>query len=480
MSPQEKRVIEFRLVLRRFLPGVIVCLLLAACSGAPPAESLEMPTTAPESPTIIVAQAVPPEPSNTPPVIEGNSVTSTATAIPRTATPTTPSPTPPPTMAITPGPAGMCGLLLPAIAPVSPPATTSLNSGADLSQIPADVRPAVARMLTAPGDVALVAYRIGEESEGIYLNPETAMPLASVVKIIHLIAYVEAVMAGELNPQTLVPLADLEAYYLPNSDLSAHPTSVEALAAEGRVIGDPPAVRLEDVPRMMIEYSSNAATDYLHVLLGQQRIEETIIALGMRQQAAPCPFIGQFLLMGSETTIRELAADSRRYSIEVMNLTAQYAEDADFRETIGGWRGRTQRPGMSAQRLFAEKLNTQGSALDYANLMARIAGNSLGTWEKSVLIRRYLEWPTFFPANQNLMAWLGYKGGSLPGVLTSAYYAQPWWRTQPVVVALFYRDLPTDIYRDWLREQTHDELARWLLREPDAIPLLRAALESAP
>jgi hypothetical protein len=231
---------------------------------------------------------------------------------------------------------------------------------------------------------------------------------------------------------------------------------------------------------MMIEYSSNAATDYLHALLGQIRIEETIMALGMQQQAAPCPFIGQFLLMGSETTIRELMTDSRRYGIEVMNLTAQYAEDTDFRETIGGWRGRWQRPSLSAQRLFAENLNTQGSALDYANLMARIAGNSLGTWEKSVLIRRYLEWPTFFPVNQNLMAWLGYKGGSLPGVLTSAYYAQPWWRTQPVAVALFFRDLPTETYQEWLREQTHDELARWLLREPDAIPLLKVALESPP
>ncbi len=479
MSPRKKRAIGLRRLVLALLICLLACSLLAACNDAPLVATPETLTAMPESPASAPEQAALPEPLTTPLAQSENPVAETATASPATAPPATSSPTPRPTMAITPGPAGMCGLLLPAIAPATPPTTTTLNSQADLSQFPEEVRPAVARMLSAPAEVALVTFRVGEESEGIYLNPVTPMPLASVVKIIHLIAYVDAVMAGDLDPQMLVPLADLEAYYLPNSDLGAHPAAVEALTAEERVVGDPPAVRLEDVPRMMIEYSSNAATDYLHALLGQQRLEQTIVSLGMQQQAAPCPFIGQFLLMDDEATIRELAGDSRRYAIEVMNLTAQYAGDADFREEIGGWRARAQRPSLSAQRLFAENLNTQGSAQDYANLMARIAGNSLGSWEKSVLIRRYLEWPTFFPANQNLMAWLGYKGGSLPGVLTSTYYAQPWWRTQPVAVALFFRDLPADTYRDWLRDQTHDELARWLLREPEAIPMLKAALESA-
>ncbi|MEZ4517743.1 MAG: hypothetical protein R3C44_13260 [Chloroflexota bacterium] len=73
---------------------------------------------------------------------------------------------------------------------------------------------------------------------------------------------------------------------------------------------------------------------------------------------------------------------------------------------------------------------------------------------------------------------MGYKNGSLPGVLTTAYYAYRWDDSAPVVVVLFYRELPQQTYRQWRRSLTHDELARWLLSDPQAIPLLQAALAS--
>jgi hypothetical protein len=235
---------------------------------------------------------------------------------------------------------------------------------------------------------------------------------------------------------------------------------------------------------MMIEFSSNAATDYLHALLGQERIEETALQLGLTQQTAPCPFLGQFLLMGrgdeSLAAIQELMQEPRLYSRQVMALTEQYSTDATFRQELGGWRGRDRRPSLEVQQLFSEALNPRGSARQYAALMAQVALNSLGPWEESVRIRRYMEWPTRFPDNQERLAWLGYKGGSLPGILTVVYYAQPWDTVQPVVLALFFHDLPQQTYRQWRRELPHDELARWLLRERQAIPLLRSLLDGDP
>ncbi len=375
-----------------------------------------------------------------------------------------------------------CGMQLPLLieplleltAPL-PPA-----SAANLNQIPEEARPAVEYMLANPQHVGLAAFEIGREAEGFYLNADNALPLASVVKVIHLAAYARAVQNGELDPATLVPLADLERYYLANSDLGAHPRAVAALAAEERVLGQPPAVMLEDVPRMMMEFSSNAATDYLHMLLGQERIEATAVALGLQQQTAPCPFLGQFLLMGRRADgvapVVDLLADPQRFAREVLAITEQYSSDSLLRSQSGAWTVRENRPSIEAQQLFSERLNAHGSARDYANLMAQIALNNMGPWEESVRVRRYMEWPTHFPDNQQQLAWLGYKGGSLPGVLTVAYYAQPWNTLQPVVVALFFHELPTEVYRDWRRSLPHDELARWILREREAIPLLQSLL----
>lgn len=371
-----------------------------------------------------------------------------------------------------------CGVLLPVL-PAAGPAPVSIeDTGQSLDAIPEAARPALARILEAPETVGLVAYEVGQEEAGIFFNADVPMPLASVVKIVHLVAYAEAVETGEIDPQMPVPLAELEQYYLPNSDLNAHPEAVDALRAEGLVSGEPPSVPLEVVPRMMIEFSSNAATDYLHDLLGQKRLEETIIDLGLSSHTAPCPFLGQFLLMGSGDGRAEVdgyLADPARYSREVWAVTEAYVGGESGSR---GWQGRWRRPSLETQAYFAEKLNAQASARDYAGLMAQIAENELGPWEQNVRIRRYLEWPTFFSVNQQALAWLGYKGGSLPGILTVAYYAQPWDAPRPVVVVLFFRDLPLNTYRQWRRTLPHDELARWLLYEREAIPLVRQMLSA--
>ncbi len=438
----------------------VLLLALAACTTPPAPQIVDVgaATVPPVAATPEEAEPIAPAASPTPEPTAGPTATATATAMP-----TLPS-----------GVAG-CGLSLPLLPPDATPAVTRLAGNPSLAAVPEAARPAVQQILSAPGNVGLVAYELGREEQGLYLNPELPLPLASVVKVVHLVAYADAVRAGELDPAQPAPLADLERYYLQNSDLGAHPNAVADLRAEGRVFGDPPAVLLEDVPRMMMQYSSNAATDYLHLLLGQERLEATIANLGLTSHTAPCPFLGQFLLMGGGAgAAAGYLAEPLRYGVDVTAATLAY-RDAEENAASLSWRARDRRPDMDVQMLYSELFNAHASAADYARLMGLIAENRLGAWDHSVLIRRYLEWPTAFPANQTL-AWLGYKGGSLPGVLTASYYAQPWDRARPVVVALFFHDLPVQTYRDWRRSLPNDELARWLLYDAGAIDTLRTIL----
>ncbi|MEJ2118661.1 MAG: serine hydrolase, partial [Alphaproteobacteria bacterium] len=107
-------------------------------------------------------------------------------------------------------------------------------------------------------------YRVGDEANGIYHNADLQMPLASVVKIIHLVAYAEAVAAGQLDPTSYVTLETLDSYYLPGYDLGSHNQAITELTEAGLVLANPDRIRLEDVPWMMMRHSANAATDYLH------------------------------------------------------------------------------------------------------------------------------------------------------------------------------------------------------------------------
>jgi hypothetical protein len=408
----------------------------------------------------------------------------------------TPTSTPLPTLAPTSTPFNTltgtlppCGQILPIISDYDGDMVESLDPDPqDLARLqemlPAAAQPALDRILNAPATVGLAAYRAGQEDQGVYLNPEAPMPLASVVKVIHLVAYAEAVAAGDLDPTSTVFLDELQAFYLPNIDLGAHSRALSDLEDNGRVFGDPPAVLLDEVPRMMIARSSNAATDYLHLLLGQTRVEETAVALGLTSQTAPCPFLGQFLTMGNHAlpnnngyqAWEQYMADPYSFGRDAMFLTENFSGDPKFRQTAVDWRRRTRQPSGQTQRLFSKDFNARGSAADYAALMARIAQNGLSNGESSFIARRFLEWPMRFADNQTLFSNLGYKNGSLPGILTTVYYAYPKGETAPIVVALFFRDLEGRTSRELRDNLAQDELARWLLYEPEAIPALRAVL----
>lgn len=410
------------------------------------------------------------------------------------ATPTGAAPTPIFTGELSPP----CGVLLPPLPSAATTVETARVSDDTRdtlrSQAPASAWPALQRLLDAPGTVGLVAFQAGQADEGIYLNAGKPMPLASVAKIITLVAYVEAVAGGQLNPLEQVLLADLDRYYLPNFDLGAHRRALAELREDGRVLSpesDNAAVLLEDVPWMMIRHSSNAAADYLHERLGQARIEETAVALGLNEPAgshsAPCSFLGQFLMMANHTRgsandraiLAGFADDLTRageYGSELSLLADAYTNQADFRVAEQAWRSQNRRPTFDTQRYFADRLAPEGTAAGYAALMFRLAQNGLSNPDSSFQARRYLEWPNQFPANQELFSNVGYKNGSLPGVLTTAYYAYRWNDVAPVIVVLFYRALPQQTYRDWRSDLPHDELARWLLADPAAIPYLSAVI----
>lgn len=375
-----------------------------------------------------------------------------------------------------------CGVVLPIVPDHNvQPVSRLLESNIAIGVVPEGARQAARRLLDVPESVGLVAFEIGKEAEGIYHNADVSMPLASLVKIINLIAYAEAVENGDLDPGTWIPIADIERAYLPGSDLGAHRDALSDLERQSLISPDEAATPMEQIPWMMTRHSSNAASDYLHMVIGQEKIEATAEKLQLQSHTAPCPFVGQFLAISNHTrfgddlrAVEGFVDDPGRYGREAMRLAKLYMNDPEFRQAEGYWRA-----SLPAQRLFAGTLNASASPRDYAQLMARISQNGLSSDYVNILVRRVLEWPMVYPINQQQFSNLGFKNGALPGVLTLTYYGQRLEDGAQIVVALFYRDLPMGTYREWRRNLTHDELARWLLLDENAIPTLRGWLDPA-
>lgn len=418
-----------------------------------------------------------------PPAITTTPVQETTAATPNTP----PSPTATiiqgsPTPFYTGDPSPPCGQQLPLLPSNTAPTTTEIPISPTLAErvrraMPNTAVPAFDELLAHPERVGLVAYRMGDEANGIYLNADVQMPIASVSKLLHLVAYAEALAAGELEATQRVPLLVLEQYYLRGSDLGSHRRAVAWLAENGRVDANE-AISLDDVATIMMRFSSNAATDYLHYRLGQQRLEKTAVALGLNQHTAPCSFLTQFLAMSNpirtvadETAYQQYLANPTQYAAEAGFLADAYIAETNWRESFGRWQ-----PSVSLQMAFVRDFGTHATPNQYAGLMARLAQNGLSNGESSYQARRLLEWPTTFTANRSQFSNVGYKDGNLPGVLTTVYYAYRLGEVDPIVVILFYHDLPFNTYQRWRDSLPHDELARWLLTDEQAIPLLRLAV----
>ncbi|MFZ0549099.1 MAG: serine hydrolase [Candidatus Promineifilaceae bacterium] len=443
-------------------------LILAACREPAAPTAVSSPTLSPLSST---ATSLPTEVQETPSsLLEPTSIVTSPVPTATSATQLSVSSN------ITP-----CGVILPVLSQSTVPVTAELPEVEIPDTVPEDVRPALQRLLDAPDTVGLAAYQIGYEADGVYLNADVPMPLASVVKIINLIAYAEGANDGQFNPAEWIPLSELERYYLPGTDLSSHRLALQDLEERSLIALDPPATPLEEIPWMMTRYSSNAAADYLHMAVGQQTIEETAVSLGLTTQTAPCPFIGEFLAMSNheregsdQQAIEGYLADPAFYGEEVMRLTELYAGDETFRQNEINLRG--QSPSLPVQSFFSENLLAEASAGDYANLMAQILNNEIGDSYVNILVRRNLEWPMLLSGNQELFTTIGYKNGAFPGILTTVYYAQRLEDGGRVVVALFYRNLPDYLYRSWRRNLPHDAFAHWLLSDPQAIPTIKTLL----
>jgi hypothetical protein len=470
-----------RLKLTAVFAAVLFGSVLAGCAN--PSSEAVVPPILP-----VTKEAAPTSVPSLTPTARIEIVEKPAVASP-TAVPSTPTASPTPFYTGERSP--VCGQILPILSETAVTPITTLNpDAAALAQVenmmPDAAREAWRHILESPETVGLAAFRVGDEANGVYLNADVPMPLASIVKIVYLVAYAEAVAAGELDPTSYVLVADLDAFWQPGLDLGAHQRALTELDAQGLLLKNPDQVRLEDIPWMMTRFSSNTAMDYLHFLLGPVRIEETAVSLGLTSQTAPCPFLAQFLAMGnitrqgfSDTTaIQTYLEDPERYRQEAMLLADAFIHDPEFRDAQNAWRRANRQPSTSTQRFFTENLNPQASAGEYAGLMAQLAQNGLSHPNSSFLARRYLEWPMIFPDNQELFSNLGFKNGTMPGVLDIVYYAYPKGETTPVVVVLFFRDLPNGTYRQWRDNLTHDEFARWLLYDDGAITAVADALKN--
>jgi hypothetical protein len=261
-------------------------------------------------------------------------------------------------------------------------AGTGAASGDSLGSVVSDLK-------ALPGSVSVAAARLDDKGPQLFLTEsgETPMAVGSSFKLWILAELVREVKAGERHWSDVVPLGRAS---LPFSTLRTWPE------------GSP--ITLHTLAALMISQSDNTAADTLLTLLGRDKVERLLSALGVRGAGRDRPLLttreGAILKADRGLRARWLAADEagRR------RLLAGEAAGIDVRSLDLGQ--------FEAAPIAIGEVEWFASAGDLIRTLDWLRRSGDATALAILAIN-----PGLPPATRDF-AYVGYKGGSESGVLS--------------------------------------------------------------
>lgn len=238
------------------------------------------------------------------------------------------------------------------------------------------------------------------DGQRIEHNADAKTPTASAIKLVHLAAYAEAVAAGRLDPDATVSVDDWERWYFP-LDGNAHPQSLRYLKipeTNGVATDRQQRVSYRQLADVMIRFSDSAAPDLLREKLGDDALLGVMRRYGFGDDVPG--FLGLYLAVvdPSLVTAAQRDAAARRYGTDPSFAARQISAIATADTTAD---------------TIGSTITAPAAAL--TDLITAIADDSFGPGSASA--REILE----YQGPQSDGSVIGFKGGSLPGVVTDVF-----------------------------------------------------------
>ncbi len=251
------------------------------------------------------------------------------------------------------------------------------------------------------------------------INTDLTMPLASVVKIIIAIEFAGQAEEGDIDPSEMVAMEEVDKYYFPNTDGGAH-------EAWKSTLKDGEQVSLEQIAQGMMQFSSNANTDYLIERLGLEEINNRIEELDLNNHEPVYPLTASIVIPQKVMEDKDIEADELEDALRDLDDDAYRQIAVDLFEE---WQtealseaekeAATALLDMSIQKVWSDRL-THAAAEDYHKIMRIL--NKKERYSEAF----YQELDAIFSVEleDESIVRAGQKGGSTAFVLNQAVYAE--------------------------------------------------------
>ncbi|MFZ1528484.1 MAG: serine hydrolase [Ferruginibacter sp.] len=282
-------------------------------------------------------------------------------------------------------------------------------------------------------------YLVQNDSVLARQNENMLMPLASTVKIMVAIEFAKQAGKKVIDEKSLVPLKELDKYYLFNTDGGAHPAWLQFEKKQNHIVND--SIPLIDVARGMILFSSNANTEYLMDLLGMDNVKNNIQLLGLKKHTALYPVVASLFMYQNPKRLKEekiikgiKALDEEHYCRYIFDMHNALKYDTVLKASFNPFD-----LSMNMQKLWSNRL-TASTTKEYAHIGSILNRRKYFDQATYAILSLVLESVMENPANKNWLKHAGMKGGSTAFVLTKALYATT-QKEEKIEMAYFFNDL---------------------------------------
>lgn len=264
------------------------------------------------------------------------------------------------------------------------------------------------------------------------VNSDRISPLASTVKIIVAIEYAEQAANGTIDPNMMVDTAELDKYYIPNTDGGAQEMWLAGMKKDSLLNGS--KVRLEEVAKGMINYSSNANTEYLMDLLTLDSVNARLDKLGLTKHQKLYYFISALYATQGKTKEELKAMPLAEYTQQANTLHQKVKEGVNLK-------GELKDLSLDLQKIWSERL-PGSTPKEYVSIMHKINSRTYFDSTTQHYIDLLMEGVLDNPKNREWLTHAGFKGGSTAFILTMALYATT-KDGETTELAYFFNDLDT-------------------------------------
>lgn len=280
------------------------------------------------------------------------------------------------------------------------------------------------------------------------INSDRKSPLASTVKIIVAIEYACQAAKSKVDPMQWIDTAELDKYYIPNTDGNAHPSWLSGMKAMSKIRDG--KIQLEEVAKGMIDFSSNANTEYLLDLLGVDNVNKRLIALGLPNHDPLYYFVSSLGVINGKSVAELDKLSMQEYRTLSAGIHDKMKADGTYRNGI------VFLP-MATQKVWSDRLPA-ATVKDYVSVMQKLNSKTYFDSTTQKHLNTVMERIMTNPANRQWLKHAGMKGGSTSWVLTKAVYATT-TTGEVTELAYFFNNLTQEEFKTLAMNMNSFELA---------------------